>query len=211
MVEADSAPPTCSSALLVQAILTQLAVTVALTRNRRESAFYFAFCKRVLCFSACSGMVFGLTCWGGYTRLTRSGLSMTDWRFQGKNLPSTAEEWEAEFGRYKVRDNYKRAQLEGGSRFKHRRLQSENRQFRRTGLVLCASQKPAQPCGLLSAAALASFCPWQTSGGGELATVQQLCCRSSFGFASDSPPRQMTFSEILQRPIRMARALLTVD
>ncbi|PFH34988.1 putative cytochrome C oxidase assembly factor COX15 [Besnoitia besnoiti] len=55
----------------------------------------------------CSGLIFGLVCWGGYTRLTRSGLSMTQWSFQGKQLPQTEEEWEDEFNRYKMTPEYK--------------------------------------------------------------------------------------------------------
>ena len=38
---------------------------------------------------------------GGLTRLTRSGLSMTDWRLQGSLPPQTREAWEREFERYK--------------------------------------------------------------------------------------------------------------
>ena len=38
---------------------------------------------------------------GGITRLTRSGLSMTEWRFLGTLPPLNAEEWEVEFGKYK--------------------------------------------------------------------------------------------------------------
>jgi cytochrome c oxidase assembly protein subunit 15 len=45
--------------------------------------------------------VFGMVVLGGYTRLTRSGLSMTDWRPEGTRLPSGADEWEAAFSRYK--------------------------------------------------------------------------------------------------------------
>jgi len=45
---------------------------------------------------------------GGITRLTRSGLSMTDWRPQGKAMPRTPEEWEAEFEQYKQFPEYKR-------------------------------------------------------------------------------------------------------
>lgn len=33
---------------------------------------------------ACSAWVFSLVAIGGVTRLTRSGLSMTDWKFTGK-------------------------------------------------------------------------------------------------------------------------------
>lgn len=46
-------------------------------------------------------MVAGTIAVGGITRLTRSGLSMTDWSIQGGMPPRTTEEWEAEFQRYK--------------------------------------------------------------------------------------------------------------
>jgi len=49
-----------------------------------------------------SAAVFGMVAVGGYTRLTRSGLSMTDWRPQGRKLPSTDEEWDVEFDKYKA-------------------------------------------------------------------------------------------------------------
>ncbi|CAM9894013.1 unnamed protein product, partial [Discosporangium mesarthrocarpum] len=38
---------------------------------------------------------------GGVTRLTRSGLSMTDWKVQGSLPPMTTAEWEKEFEKYK--------------------------------------------------------------------------------------------------------------
>eukprot|EP00461_Guttulinopsis_vulgaris_P007454 UN07503 len=38
---------------------------------------------------------------GGVTRLTRSGLSMTHWKFTGEKRPSTPEEWQEEFEIYK--------------------------------------------------------------------------------------------------------------
>ena len=49
-----------------------------------------------------SAAVFGMVAVGGYTRLTRSGLSMTEWRPQGRKLPSTDEEWDVEFNKYRV-------------------------------------------------------------------------------------------------------------
>lgn len=52
--------------------------------------------------------VFGMVVVGGITRLTRSGLSMTDWRPQGRSMPRTQEEWEAEFEQYKQFPEYKR-------------------------------------------------------------------------------------------------------
>jgi hypothetical protein len=36
-----------------------------------------------------------------YTRLTRSGLSMTEWKLSGSKLPSTVDEWTVEFDKYK--------------------------------------------------------------------------------------------------------------
>jgi heme A synthase len=47
--------------------------------------------------------VFGMVAVGGYTRLTRSGLSITEWKLQGVKLPSTDDEWEHAFALYKVR------------------------------------------------------------------------------------------------------------
>jgi heme a synthase len=53
-------------------------------------------------------MVFGMVTLGGATRLTRSGLSMVDWRPQGRKLPSTVEEWTVEFEKYKAFPEYQR-------------------------------------------------------------------------------------------------------
>lgn len=48
-----------------------------------------------------SGLVAGMVTIGGVTRLTRSGLSMTDWKLQGSLPPMTRESWEIEFEKYK--------------------------------------------------------------------------------------------------------------
>lgn len=48
-----------------------------------------------------SGLVAGMVTVGGITRLTRSGLSMTDWKLQGSMPPISLAEWEREFARYK--------------------------------------------------------------------------------------------------------------
>ena len=45
--------------------------------------------------------VAGMVHVGGVTRLTKSGLSMTDWKPLGSLPPLTDEDWEAEFDRYK--------------------------------------------------------------------------------------------------------------
>ena len=56
----------------------------------------------------CAGWVFSMVVLGGVTRLTRSGLSMTDWRFAGGLPPLTQEEWELEFDKYKQSPEYKK-------------------------------------------------------------------------------------------------------
>ncbi|KUF97807.1 hypothetical protein AM588_10009807 [Phytophthora nicotianae] len=48
-----------------------------------------------------AAMVGGMIAVGGATRLTRSGLSMVQWKPQGSLPPMTPEEWEAQFDIYK--------------------------------------------------------------------------------------------------------------
>ncbi|GAA0187209.1 chaperone [Lithospermum erythrorhizon] len=57
---------------------------------------------------ASAAWVFSMVVLGGVTRLTRSGLSMTDWKFTGSLPPMSAEEWEIEFEKYKQSPEYKR-------------------------------------------------------------------------------------------------------
>lgn len=52
------------------------------------------------------GAVFLMVVLGGITRLTRSGLSMTEWKIQGSRLPNTLEEWENAFAKYKAFPEY---------------------------------------------------------------------------------------------------------
>ncbi|KAH7545459.1 hypothetical protein FEM48_Zijuj01G0096100 [Ziziphus jujuba var. spinosa] len=52
--------------------------------------------------------VFSMVVLGGITRLTRSGLSMTDWKFSGGLPPLSDEEWLLEFEKYKQSPEYKR-------------------------------------------------------------------------------------------------------
>lgn len=44
---------------------------------------------------------------GGITRLTQSGLSMTNWQFTGSLPPLTSEEWLTEFEKYKTSPEFK--------------------------------------------------------------------------------------------------------
>jgi len=55
----------------------------------------------------CCGLVATTVSVGGITRLTESGLSMTDWKFAGRRAPRTAEEWEIEFDKYKASPQWK--------------------------------------------------------------------------------------------------------
>lgn len=61
-----------------------------------------------------SASVFAMVVVGGITRLTRSGLSMTDWRPQGKRWPRDEAEWQAEFHRYQQFPEYQRLYKGGG-------------------------------------------------------------------------------------------------
>ncbi|MES1921006.1 hypothetical protein MHBO_002611 [Bonamia ostreae] len=56
----------------------------------------------------CSGVVFTMVVVGGVTRLTRSGLSMTSWKFLGQKFPFNQKMWEEEFARYKTFPEYKK-------------------------------------------------------------------------------------------------------
>ncbi|KAL4433045.1 hypothetical protein ABPG77_006472 [Micractinium sp. CCAP 211/92] len=74
------------------------ALTAGLTPGQRR--------QLAVWLGACSAWVFVLVVVGGITRLTRSGLSMTSWKFTGERPPSTPEEWEEEFARYKLTPEY---------------------------------------------------------------------------------------------------------
>jgi cytochrome c oxidase assembly protein subunit 15 len=50
-------------------------------------------------FSASVALMIGV---GGYTRLSKSGLSMVRWKPINYKLPHTLEEWSVEFDAYKV-------------------------------------------------------------------------------------------------------------
>ncbi|CAO2191912.1 unnamed protein product [Urochloa humidicola] len=56
----------------------------------------------------CAAWVFSLVILGGITRLTPSGLSMTDWKFTGEIPPMSDEAWLLEFEKYKQSPEYKR-------------------------------------------------------------------------------------------------------
>ncbi|VTZ66443.1 cytochrome c oxidase assembly protein COX15, putative [Plasmodium chabaudi chabaudi] len=57
--------------------------------------------------NTCSLLVLGMITLGGYTRLTESGLSITDWKVNGIKYPQNDEEWINEFEKYKLTPEYK--------------------------------------------------------------------------------------------------------
>ncbi|EKX73413.1 cytochrome C oxidase assembly protein, putative [Theileria equi strain WA] len=56
---------------------------------------------------SCAGLTAGVMTIGAYVRLNESGLSMLDWKFLGLPLPSTEQEWNKHFDRYKETPEYK--------------------------------------------------------------------------------------------------------
>lgn len=66
-----------------------------------------------------SGLIAGIVTVGGITRLTRSGLSMTDWKLQGSLPPMNDEEWEKEFARYKTFPEWNQRQSMTVEEFKY--------------------------------------------------------------------------------------------
>lgn len=57
--------------------------------------------------AGCAGMCVGAVVLGGVTRLTESGLSMTDWKLLGRPPPRTQEDWQVEFEKYKLSPEFK--------------------------------------------------------------------------------------------------------
>lgn len=56
---------------------------------------------------ACAAIVFAIVVIGGITRLTRSGLSITEWKpVSGVVPPLTAAHWQSEFDKYKATPEY---------------------------------------------------------------------------------------------------------
>lgn len=49
-----------------------------------------------------AGAVFGMIVLGGYTRLSKSGLSMTRWKPIQSKYPTSEAKWNEEFEHYKV-------------------------------------------------------------------------------------------------------------
>lgn len=66
-----------------------------------------------------SASVAGMVAVGGVTRLTKSGLSMTDWKLQGSLPPQNLAQWQAEFDRYKTFPEWQQRQRMTLEEFKY--------------------------------------------------------------------------------------------
>lgn len=94
-----------------------------------------------------SGMLLSMIAIGGYTRLSGSGLSMTDWRIEGRSLPRTEEAWVREFEQYKLYPEYQR--LHSGTMELH--------EFKRIYFVEWFHRMWGRTAGVLFAMPLAYF------------------------------------------------------
>ncbi|KAG2494105.1 hypothetical protein HYH03_007744 [Edaphochlamys debaryana] len=56
----------------------------------------------------CTAWVYSMVVLGGVTRLTRSGLSMTEWKLAGERPPLTEEDWVAEFAKYRASPEFQK-------------------------------------------------------------------------------------------------------
>ena len=64
---------------------------------------------------AVSGLVFAMVAIGGLTRLTKSGLSITEWKPAAGSLPPlSSAAWEAEFAKYRQYPEYRERVARGG-------------------------------------------------------------------------------------------------
>jgi heme a synthase len=110
---ASSTSGTCSS---ISSTVTATATTVttaatATVANSKIASTSIPYKSLASWLFGCAGMVFGMVVVGGSTRLTRSGLSMTDWKVTGRLPPLNDEEWEMEFAKYRNFPEYKRLNM----------------------------------------------------------------------------------------------------
>ncbi|KAI9325073.1 cytochrome oxidase assembly protein-domain-containing protein [Obelidium mucronatum] len=86
-------------------IQARSASSATLSTNEREPETHRAVAYWYL---FCAALVFAIVAVGGVTRLTESGLSITEWNLiKGMKPPRTEEEWLVEFEKYKLFPEYK--------------------------------------------------------------------------------------------------------
>eukprot|EP00878_Enallax_costatus_P037227 GHUV01042035.1.p1 GENE.GHUV01042035.1~~GHUV01042035.1.p1 ORF type:complete len:295 (+),score=86.35 GHUV01042035.1:614-1498(+) len=98
-VAAKGSSSTASAA--VKVVSPSIALSKGLPNSARKQLAWWL--------GGCSAWVFSMVVLGGVTRLTRSGLSMTDWKFTGERPPITQEEWLAEFAKYQQSPEFRLA------------------------------------------------------------------------------------------------------
>ncbi|PSR77728.1 cytochrome oxidase assembly protein-domain-containing protein [Coniella lustricola] len=100
-----SAPPSSSFNVADDAATPASAKAGSKTRS---SSFPETSSKSVAHWLLASALsVFGIVVFGGLTRLTESGLSITEWRpVTGSLPPMSAEDWESEFAKYRASPEY---------------------------------------------------------------------------------------------------------
>ncbi|KAL2044914.1 hypothetical protein N7G274_002689 [Stereocaulon virgatum] len=110
-----SSPPRLSEAILSDAapkpkFSSPLSTSIAAKKSTAKARVFPEISERVVAYwllgSAAS--VFGIVVFGGLTRLTESGLSITEWKpVTGSLPPMSAEDWDLEFNRYRASPEFK--------------------------------------------------------------------------------------------------------
>lgn len=94
------------SSLVSSAIKTEIPVGISKSSSLKELPISSKSTSYWLL--GTSGLVFGIVVLGGLTRLTESGLSITEWKpVTGAIPPLNEEEWEIEFAKYKDSPEFK--------------------------------------------------------------------------------------------------------
>jgi len=105
---AHTSPPTRSASIPFPAADTdpRLASTAAEDSDTHEQDQAAELTQPIVAYHlfALAFLVYAIVVVGGLTRLTESGLSITEWNpgFKGMRLPSTDEEWHKEWDKYKL-------------------------------------------------------------------------------------------------------------
>ncbi|KAJ9221519.1 hypothetical protein DTO271D3_777 [Paecilomyces variotii] len=98
-----------ASSLRPKRLSTVAATVEQSTSSKATSSFPDVSSKSVAYWLLGSAVsVFGIVVFGGLTRLTESGLSITEWRpVTGSLPPMNAEDWESEFSKYRSSPEFK--------------------------------------------------------------------------------------------------------
>jgi len=108
-VSTTAAPRNAVAALAKRAFTSSAAASAAAAAAAPPLVAGGAFAERVVGAWLVGGCawVFSMVVLGGVTRLTRSGLSMTDWKFQWESPPLCAEDWAREFAKYRASPEFR--------------------------------------------------------------------------------------------------------